>query len=757
MLLPPPSGEYAEDRSFFKNKEEKMEEKKSGSDKIENLRRLAEEALREKALPFSGNRDGQLPGEEQRLLHELRVHQIELEMQNEELRRAQVELEISRAQYFDLYEMAPVGYVTLDEWGLIRQANLTAARLLGMEKSELLREPLTRFIIREDQDTYYFFRKQLLERPGQKACEMRMIKKNGSRFWALLEMTVLSEGEKKVPVCRAVIMDITDRKQAEEMLKNAHLALEQKVKERTLELEKANEQLQVQVAERNKAALARRKSEEHFRKIVEIMPIAVFGHTEEGIVFANTAAAKLMEVTTPRALLGNTLRDFLPSDEQEIFTRQFREVLAGRAEQKLLITMLVSTTGTLIDVELFLTPFTYQEKPGVHITAYNITERKKGEDKAIKAAKLESISILAGGIAHDFNNYLATMLGNISLARSYTDKQDKVYRYLENMEKATLRVKELTLQLFTFAKGGAPVKKTASIGKLISESTKFALSGSNVDCRLSLPEELYSAEIDEGQISQVLYNIIINAVQAMPEGGSIEVKAENVTIKTERNEHHIPLPEGEYVKISITDEGPGIPEKNLLKIFDPFFSTKPEGSGLGLASAYSIIKKHDGYIQAESEKGKGATFIFYLRASLQTVQLDTEKDEIISGTGKVLVMDDEEEIRNVMGEMLSFLGYETHFAKSGEEALKIFQEAQKAGRPFDLVVMDLTIPGGMGGKETIKRMLQEEPALRAIVSSGYSNDPVMAKYEEYGFKGVIRKPYTINNFSRVIYKAINSL
>ncbi len=734
-----------------------MEEKESGSGKIKNLRKLAEDALREKALPLPGNRGGQLPGEEQQLLHELKVHQIELEMQNEELRRAQLELESSRAQYFDLYEMAPVGYITLDEWGLIRKANLTAARLLDMEKSELLREPLTRFIVREDQESYYFFRKELLEKPGQKACEMRMIKKNGFRFWALLEMTVLSEGEKKVPVCRAVIMDITDRKQAEEMLKNAHLALEQKVKERTLELEKANEQLQIQVAERNKAALARRKSEKYFRKIVEIMPIAICGQMEEGIVFANTAAAKLMEVTTPRALFGKTMREFLPADDQEIFTRHFREILAGRAQQKLLTTMLVSTAGTLVDVELLLTPFTYQEKSGVHITAYNITERKKGEDKAIKAAKLESISILAGGIAHDFNNYLATMLGNISLARSYTDKQDKLYNYLENMEIATLRVKELTSQLFTFAKGGAPVKKIASIGKLISESTKFALSGSNVDCRLFLPEELHPAEIDEGQISQVLYNIIINAVQAMPEGGSIGVKAENVTIKTERNGHHIPLPEGEYVKISIADEGPGIPEKNLLKIFDPFFSTKPEGSGLGLASAYSIIKKHDGYIQAESERGKGAVFTFYLPASLQTVQLDTEKDEIIPGTGRILVMDDEEEIREVMGEMLSFLGYETHFAKSGEEALQIFREAKKEGPPFDLVVMDLTIPGGMGGKETIKRMLQEDPELRAIVSSGYSNDPVMADYEEYGFKGVIRKPYTINNFSRVIYKAINSL
>ena len=719
------------------------------------LRRLAEETISHKSPGNTKNLDSLSSDEARRLLHELQVHHVELEIQNEELRRAQLELEVSHARYFDLYDLAPVGYVTLDEWGLIREANLTAARLLGMERSGLLKEPLTRFIAREDQDKYYLQRKQLLQTQGQKAWELRMVKKDGSLLWARLEMSLMNDHENRVPVCRMVIMNVTDRKQAEEMLQEAHLQLEQKVIERTAELEKANNMLELEITKHSKAALALLESEEHFRRIVEIMPIAIFAHTESGVIFANTAAAKLTNMTSPHDLVGQSLLRFLHTDDKELFNQNFMDMLAEKIDTKTFPARLVTESGEVINVAFFLTPFTHQNEPAVHIVADNITQRKKMNEEILKADKLESISILAGGIAHDFNNYLATLLGNITLGMLYTDKQDKVYKYLANMEKATLRVKVLTQQLFTFAQGGVPLKKTAHINKLITESTNFALSGSNVCCQVAFTEDLHPVEIDEGQITQVLFNIIINAAQAMPDGGTISIDEENVTIGMETGDHHFPLPDGEYVKISIKDEGPGIPEELLMKIFDPFFSTKQGGSGLGLATSYSIIKNHDGFIQAESEMGKGATLTIYLPASANRVSIKMEDDDIIYGEGKILVMDDEEDIRDVMGEIISSLGYEAHFAKDGTEAIATYLKAKKTGRPFDIVVMDLTIPGGMGGKEAIEKMRKKDPAVKAIVSSGYSDDPVMANYEEYGFNGVLKKPYTVNEVSNAIHEIMN--
>ncbi len=734
----------------------RMEENKSDL-KFGDLRIRAEESLREKFPQGPESLAALSPAEVRRLLHELRVYQTELEMQNEELRRAQLELEASRAQYFDLYDLAPIGYVTLDQQGLIEKANLTAARLLGLERELLIGEPLTRFIAREEQDSYYLCRKELLKMDGRQACEMRMNKKGGARFWARLEMAVADVSAGEAPSCRVVLMEITDRKQAEELLKKAHLQLEQKVRERTLELEMANAELKVRISERKQAVQTLRESEAHFRSMVEILPIAIFGHTERGISFANTAAADLLEVKTPRALLGKNLAEFLNEDEQDLFARHLKDVLVERVGKQSLVARLVSSSSAAIDVEMFLTPSIDQGDPAVQITAYNLTERKKIEEEMVKADKLESISILAGGIAHDFNNYLATVLGNITLAIIQKDKPETVYKYLANMEQATHRVKFLTNQLFAFAKGGAPCKKTVLMNKLITDSTNFALTGSGTRCQLSLAKNLHAVDIDEGQITQVLYNIIINAMQAMPEGGTIRLKGENFTIGEVNKNQHLPLPDGEYVQISIQDDGSGIPDELLSKIFDPFFSTKQKGSGLGLATSYSIIKSHDGYIEVESQKGKGTTFSIFLPASTQTALPDTKEDEIIYGTGRILVVDDQADIREVMGKMLSNLGYEAHFAKDGAEAIEMYRDAKNQQRPFDLLVMDLTIPGGMGGKETIDRLRKEDNTVKAVVSSGYSEEPVMANYEEYGFNGVIKKPYTINEVSRAIHKAMKKI
>jgi two-component system cell cycle sensor histidine kinase/response regulator CckA len=384
-----------------------------------------------------------------------------------------------------------------------------------------------------------------------------------------------------------------------------------------------------------------------------------------------------------------------------------------------------------------------------------MAERKRAEAELLRSQKLESVGMLAGGIAHDFNNILTGILGNISLAKMFANPEDRLFERLVGAEKASLRARDLTQQLLTFSKGGAPIVKTASVATLLEDSTNFALSGSNILCEFSIPQDLWPADIDEGQINQVINNLVINAVQAMPEGGKLEVRAENVTLGADRTEQSLPLQGDKYVKISIQDQGVGIPEAYIHKIFDPYYTTKKKASGLGLAISYSIIKKHLGYITAESELGLGTTFHIFLPASEKEVPAEKKAAEIpLAGNQRVLVMDDEEMVRDVAGTMLEHIGYEVEVTRNGAEAIASYKQAKGSHAPFAAVILDLTIPGGMGGKEAIKELIELDPDAKVIVSSGYSTDPVMSKYTEYGFKGVVAKPYEIEQLRQTLNKVI---
>lgn len=385
----------------------------------------------------------------------------------------------------------------------------------------------------------------------------------------------------------------------------------------------------------------------------------------------------------------------------------------------------------------------------------DITDLEKAQDELLQLQKLESLGVLAGGIAHDFNNLLTGIMGNISLARTSLDNTEKAEKSLLRAENASLRAAELAFQLLTFAKGNNPVKKAVVVRTLLDETVSLVLSGSNVRSVIKIQDDLRPIEADEGQIHQAFNNIVINALQAMHDGGTLTVTAENVRLDSDNG---FSLPPGEYVRCVFSDTGHGISSKDQNKIFDPYFTTKDTGKGLGLASTYSIISKHGGNISLHSIEGKGTSFEILLPASDRepSEQKNEEQAHIIANreTASILVMDDEEMIRDLTSEMLKTLGYRATTCSGGEEAITLYADAKGKGEPFSAVIMDLTVPGGMGGKDAAKKLLEIDPKAQLIVSSGYSNDPVMADHTAYGFAATMRKPYSLPEVTEVLNRLL---
>jgi len=358
--------------------------------------------------------------------------------------------------------------------------------------------------------------------------------------------------------------------------------------------------------------------------------------------------------------------------------------------------------------------------------------------------------VFAGGIAHDFNNILTSILGNISLVKLDTSHGSSTFGILEEAEKACRHAKELTMQLLTFSKGGMPIKRISSIRDLVVDTTEFALRGSPVTYDISIPPDLWSAEIDTGQISQVIHNLVLNAREAMPDGGKITIVAENREIGVTSDPSYLP---GKYIALTVSDTGCGIPLHYHAKIFDPFFTTKATGSGLGLSVTYSIVKKHGGYISLESEEGAGARFTILLPASDTPAESPVKPQNAVSAkTGKALIMDDDELVLSVGRKMLERIGFRTVTARDGKEAVQRYREAFQSGEPFSIVIMDLTVPGGMGGKEAVRILREFDPKVKAIVSSGYSNDPVMSNFRDYGFCGVVTKPFSYEELANALQR-----
>ncbi len=408
--------------------------------------------------------------------------------------------------------------------------------------------------------------------------------------------------------------------------------------------------------------------------------------------------------------------------------------------------MIIALNGTPI--------FDAQEKiVGGVLVFRNVTAEKSWEEESRKDQKLESVGLLAGGVAHDFNNILTVVLGNVSLARTLLEPDSKVAQLMKETERASNQARYLTQQLLAFSKGGKPRKETVALSQVVFDAVDYVLRATKCKPRFQWAENLWPAEVDIGQINQVFQNLVINAAEAMPEGGVIRLSGENCTVLPD---DPLPLSPGHYVRISVADRGRGIAEKDLDKVFDPYFTTKKSGAGLGLATAYSIVKKHDGYIGVVSELGKGTRFDVHLPARQSEIAKTRShrQTEVVPGEGRVLIMEDDWAVRQMLLRMLHSLGYEAEAAEEGREAVDKFRAARLAGRPFDATILDLVVPGGKGGKETVKHILKIDQQAKVIVSSGYSEDPIMANYRDYGFAEAVAKPYDYGELSIILARVI---
>jgi len=594
--------------------------------------------------------------------------------------------------------------------------NKTAAKKLEYSREELLKRTVPDVDPDFSKDVWQEFWQKLSQKKSLQF-ETRHITKNGKIFPVEVTANYMACGSNEF-TC-AFVRDITDRKQAEATL----------------------------AGEKERLAVTLRSIGDG------VITTDISGN----VVFLNKIAENLTGWSNEEAI-GQPLEEVF-----HIINEQTREVCENPAQKVMNSgqivglanhTILVAKDGKELSIADSGAPIRDADSSiiGVVLVFRDVSEQIRTEEELLKIRKLESVGVLAGGIAHDFNNILAAILGNVNLAALDPNLSSGTKKLLAEAEKASLMAKGLTQQLLTFSKGGEPVKEAASLESVIKDSADFVLHGDNVVCRYEIPENLWLVDIDKGQMSQVVQNIVLNASHAMPGGGTIQISCRNID---PLHVEGINLPrDKKFVEVAITDSGIGIPANIIDKIFDPYFSTKQTGSGLGLAISHSIITKHNGHVTVKSNPGVGTTFSLYIPASAYQQEKKTREEDAegVKGTAKIkiMVMDDEEIVRNVVKSMLSVMGHEVVSAHDGAEALELYREHHDSGAPVDIIIMDLTIPGGMGGKDAVKEVLAFDADAKVIVSSGYSNDPIMANFREYGFCASIVKPCQLQELTRII-------
>jgi PAS domain S-box-containing protein len=622
-----------------------------------------------------------------------------------------------------LYSMSP-------DWSEIRQLHsrgfLSDIKMPG-------RTWLHEYILPEDQPYVWSAIEKAIRTKSIFELEHRVLRADGTVGWTFSRAVPLLDDKGEISEWFGAASDITERKRAEDALRKALADAEEG--RRTLE--------------------------------------AMMEHIPMGITIADAPDVRIRAVSRfGRELIGKPLEQIesIPMDLRAERWGIYRDDGVTQAKNEELPLTRATREGELVMEEewvlghpdgtripILCTAAPIRDKEG-HITGgvsgwQDISSHKRAEEELQRAQRLESIGLLAGGIAHDFNNILTAILGNITLARMFLPPGERAVEKLKVAEQASIRARGLANQLLTFAKGGAPVKKILSVPGLVNEAVGLVLRGSQVKAESSFPPDLRPVEADEGQLHQAINNIAINAAQAMPEGGVLNTTGLNVSLPQGNKQG---LAAGEYIRIDISDQGRGVPKEVIEKIFDPYFTTKELGSGLGLSISYSIVKRHGGTITVNSSSGKGSIFSIFLPAAKNKGETPRKEmhEKIEPGMGRILVMDDEELVREIAAELLRHLGYQAETVKDGAEAITAYRQARSAGDPFDVVITDLTVPGGMGGKEAVQKLLEIDQQAKVIVASGYAHDPVISDYAAYGFKGVIPKPFRIDDLSKTLKEVL---
>jgi PAS domain S-box-containing protein len=637
-------------------------------------------------------------------------------------KQAEEALRKSEERYRRLVETTDTAYVIIDNKGIVLDANQEYVRLSGHETlDEILGRSVLEWTADEEKEANTQAIAACLRNGTIRNLELAYVDKRGTRTPLEINATVMETGGtmRILSLCR----DITERRRTDVQRKTAIGAL--------------------------------RIRESYLSAIIENQPGLLWMKDRDGKFLAvNTKFSISCGLGDPQLLVGKTDFDIWPHDLAAGYLADDNKVM--QSKEPCMVEEPISDKGEIRWFETFKAPI--MDKQGIVIgtTGYSrdITERKRMEEELQKSQKLDSLGVLAGGIAHDFNNLLGGIFGHIDLAR-YVSRDATVREYLDAVMNTMDRARSLTQQLLTFAKGGEPTRKTESLVPFIQETALFALSGSSISSTFDFQKDLWSSSFDRSQIGQVIDNIIINAQQAMPLGGSIEISARNLVLQEKT---HPVLAKGNYIRISVKDHGVGIPKEILPRIFDPFFTTKTKGHGLGLATCHSIVTRHNGAIDVESEPGKGSTFHLFLPAMPgSSLSAPENQPSWHAGSGTIIIMDDEKVMRDTIGQMLTSLGYSPEYANNGKEAFDLLVAATREQRRVAGVFLDLTIPGSVGGKEAAAQIRKMDSKIPLFVSSGYADDPVMADPGKYGFTASICKPFKLSDLIEMLNRYLKTV
>ncbi len=668
-----------------------------------------------------------------------------------EKERAMAKLAISEARYRTLVENAHDGIILVQNWKVL-YSNHAFARMLSYTVEELTGISLDVLVANTPlgQEVLIQYANRLNNKKAKLQYEAQLKRKTGNYIDVLISAQMVHlDG---IPTSIAIITDISALKEAYDTIQHQY----EEIQSQYEELEAMNEEMARTHFELSETTHELEEEKERLHATLRSMYDAVITTDLNGNITLVNARAETLIGKTFTELIGAPFTSMFPlryMTTKEKYHNPVGDIVQYGKLDTGAIPLTLQTQDKEAIIELSGAPIFVEGKNiGTVIVLHDITDQYLLEKEIHKISKLESLSILAGGIAHDFNNLLTSIIGNLSILKVKLADSSVYQKYIERIENAAQRAADLTKQLLTFSKGGEPIKEVASLAQVIRDTAQFVLSGSSVKCNFEIQSDMWNCEVDVGQMSQVFQNLIINAAQSMPHGGVITIKTENVVYDGTQQK---PLLPGNYVRITVKDEGIGIPKENLSRIFDPFFTTKERGSGLGLATSFSIIKRHGGHIEVHSEVDQGSEFIIYLHATDKSIHgYQGQEAHIAYPGGRILLMDDDFTIYEVVSHMLDIYGFEVDWVENGEKAIAKYKVSIESGNPYDLIIMDLTVPGAMGGSQAVQEILAINPNAKVIVSSGYFNDPVMSHYKEYGFKGVVAKPYKIEEIVKVINEVL---